>query len=505
MATKDHLTNPLKPARIFSLGVAATIIMATPLQLAAAPTPEPKSDQQESVKTAFPTLDILPEGSILRRVRLPRYDKDFVSISLLTAETLTVLDKERIDGLGITIRLYAKDGSTDVRTKMRHAIYNQKLSTLHASEAVLIQGKSYIANGTGMVFDWKSNRGLLLGPVRTKFTRTTPNKSTTMQFTPLHPSLSTAKSLIALTGMSTSLMATPPAKLTPAQIAEFEHLSQPMKEHIEQQQQQTRRILNEDDRLNTKADSDMGPFLKSIGQASLLVQTPAAPKKDAATPIAADQKVPGAKPPIVETLKVTCDGGLYFDTDTGILAYLKNVRLTEPRFTLTCTDELKVFLDKKPDENPAPKKPSEKAGEKPADPAATAEAPKQAPAAPKKEDAKKDDGMGNFGNIKRISATGKVKVTRKDDKGKLFIATAEKASYDGKTGEMILRGGLPRLQLGPNEYLQALAPGQYIRILGNGKFITEGKWEMKKIVKADKPKKKPAAKKKTTTKKPASR
>lgn len=473
MAATHRPAPTLHPARTLRAAAAAWAL-AIPAQLPAQPQTQP--EEEHSVKSAFPTLDILPEGSILRRVRLPRYDKDFVPVSLLTAETLTVLDKERIDGLGITIHLYAKDGSVNARTKMRHAIYNQKRSTLHASEAVLIQGKNYTANGTGLVFDWKHNRGLLFGPVKTKFTRVTPAPSSAMHIP--RPTASLAGSLVALTGMSTSLIAVPPAKLTPAQIAEMEQLSRPIGPQVESYQRQTRLSLDEDDRLSAKADAAMAPFLKSIGQASLLVQNTPAEKEEPAAPSAAP------KAPAEETLKVTCDGGLYFDSDTGILAYLKNVRLTEPRFTLSCTDELKVFLDKKqPDE----KKPGAQPGDNPEPAKPSPAAPGQAPA--KKDEAKKNDGLGNFGDIKRIIATGKVRVTRKDDQGKLFIATAEQASYDAKSGEMILRGGLPRLQLSANQYLQSNAPGQHIRILGNGKFITEGKWTMVTPTKVNKPRK----------------
>lgn len=128
-----------------------------------------KKDDEAKNKTAFPTLDILPEGSMLLRVRLPRYDKDFNPLSLLAADKLTVLDRNRIEAEGVSIEMYNKDGSLQARTKMSHAIYNQLDSSLVAKEAIYIQGEGFRASGTGLILDWKTGRGFLVGPASTKF------------------------------------------------------------------------------------------------------------------------------------------------------------------------------------------------------------------------------------------------------------------------------------------------------------------------------------------------
>lgn len=456
--------------------IGAGILALTSISSLSAEKDQQKEGEEEPIKGAFPSLDILPEGSILRRVRLPRYNKDFIPTSLLTADTMTVLDKQRIEGVGITINLYAEDRSLNARTKMRHAIYNQKNSTLHANEAIFIEGKGYRASGIGMIFDWKNNRGLLLGPVNTEFKRTLPPKTTSMKLQPSPaPRHAIAGSLMILTSLSTSTMAEPPAKLTPAQLEEFDRLAQPVSESIALEQEETRATLKADEQRNQKAIASMAPFLKSVDQGGLLISTTdTKPAAEAPKPEPKKTTTPKKKEPVVQTLKVTCDGGLYFDTDTGILAYLKNINLTEARFNLTCTDELKIFLEKKPEPKKEPKKKDDQKTDK------TAEAPTQKEAVKKdtsKKEKKKDD-LAKFGDLERIIATGKVKLTRKDEEGRTFIATAESASYNAKTGEMILKGGKPRLQLGPNQFLQSLAPGQWIRILRNGKFITEGKWTM---------------------------
>jgi hypothetical protein len=177
---------------------------------------------------------------------------------------------------------------------------------------------------------------------------------------------------------------------------------------------------------------------------------------------------------------VECDGGIYFDSDSGVLAYLKNIRLTDTRFKLSCSDELKVILDQKPAKPDPSKKstsPAKKNTAKETKNTNTSHSPQPtnpADLANKKENSP----TAAFGDVKRIIAIGQVKMISKDENGKTFIATAETASYDAKTGEMILRGGLPRIQYGPNQYLQSKAPGQYIRMLKNGKLVTTGKWAM---------------------------
>ena len=127
---------------------------------------------------------------------------------------------------------------------------------------------------------------------------------------------------------------------------------------------------------------------------------------------------------------------------------------------------MKVFLDKKEEKSEKPKK----------------EAPKE----DKKKEEDSDDLLSkfdSFGKPSRIIATGNVEFKGRGKDGKLVIATAEKASYDAKSEEMILSGGRPRIQVGANQYLQSQAPGQYIRILKSGKFITDkGKWVLEAAI-----------------------
>ena len=448
----------------------------------------------EEAKSAFPSLDILPEGSILQRVRLPRYDKDFNPSSLLKADKLTVVDSSKIDGENVTIELYEKTGKVQAHVEMSHAIYDQKDSTLHANESITVHGESFEASGKGLVFHWHSKRGFLLGPATTEFTLNPPQPSTAMQLKSNHSSPTRALTGVLITTLTTTLttsaIAEPPARLTETQLTELDQLVQTSEDVIQHKQAETTQILEEEKQEVASADKDMGTFLKGIGQGSLLVKNTAAPQVNPPSkkptqaqddPQAKDdsqgKKDATTEPP--QLLKVECDGGLYFDTDTGILAYLKNVRLTETRFKLSCSQELKVFLDQKPeDPQQNEKNKTDGASMDPPEDSPKASPGIEAPKTEKVEEKKEESLAKSFGDLKRIVAIGQVRVVSKDEKGKIFIATAETASYDAKTGEMILRGGLPRIQYGPNQYLASQAPGQYIRMLKNGKLVTTGKWAM---------------------------
>ena len=67
-----------------------------------------KQGSSKKSRGAFPTLSVLPEGSILRRVRLIRYDDDFKATSMLAANQLIVRDRNIIEAEDANIELYTQ-------------------------------------------------------------------------------------------------------------------------------------------------------------------------------------------------------------------------------------------------------------------------------------------------------------------------------------------------------------------------------------------------------------
>jgi lipopolysaccharide export system protein LptA len=157
---------------------------------------------------------------------------------------------------------------------------------------------------------------------------------------------------------------------------------------------------------------------------------------------------PEAKPfevdPSPDDTVITCEGGMYFDSDEGVLVYLKNVKVADPRFNLSGAEQLKVFFDKKP----------EKEG-------------------------KAQAGPGNFGDVKKLVANGAVRILQKGVGGKEPVeASGGLLTYNIKSGEIIISERFPWVRQGAF-VARAKEPNLTLRLLNNGSFSTQGNWEMR--------------------------
>jgi lipopolysaccharide export system protein LptA len=159
---------------------------------------------------------------------------------------------------------------------------------------------------------------------------------------------------------------------------------------------------------------------------------------------------------------INSSGGMYFDADAGVLVYLKDVTVNDPRYNLTGADELKIFFAKKPVE---PKK--EDAAPAPGNPTAA-----------------KDPGLGDdidakFGDVERIVATGAVVLDQKAAPGKEPLkASGRIFTYNLKDGVVIISRGFPWFTQGTT-YMRAKEENLSLKIFPKtGSFTTEGNWEM---------------------------
>ena len=179
----------------------------------------------------------------------------------------------------------------------------------------------------------------------------------------------------------------------------------------------------------------------------------------AGLPVTAEEAAPATKPPEPKPgpgdTVINCEGGMYFDPEEGVLVYLKNVTVRDPRFDLSGASELKIYLAKKnatesgngDSEIPVPEK-------------------------------AKGIG-GSFGDPERIIATGAVVIEQKAADGKDPIkASAALFSYNIKQDEIVLSGGYPWFTQGP-QALRAKQPNQSVRISPKtGELRTDGgEWQ----------------------------
>ena len=203
--------------------------------------------------------------------------------------------------------------------------------------------------------------------------------------------------------------------------------------------------LASDLEASNTANAPAQAFLKQaeLISATSSGNTPAAP---AAAPL-------DVKPGPTDTL-IACDGGMYFDADQGVFVYLKNVRVNDPRFTLTGANELKIFLAKKPEDKSA-KKP-EGQDLNPASESVLTSAMSSASSPPAR------------------SASSR----RKPNRGRKPVeASGAIFTYHPDTGEIVLSGGYPWVKQGTT-FMRAKEPNLILRIQKYGSFVTEGNWDM---------------------------
>lgn len=238
-----------------------------------------------------------------------------------------------------------------------------------------------------------------------------------------------------------SLHAATPPPITAADIAELDAAAASKAPEMAARAAELRGRIAKDEADAAAAGASAAAFMVVAGEPP--------PAEEKSTPAV---KSPELNPGPNDTL-ITCDGGLYMDPEAGVLVYLKNVVIKDPRFNLSGANEVKIFLAKKappaaPDpQNPAPPKPD-----------------------------KPDSG---FGDPERIVASGAIVIDQKGVDGKSPIkASAALFSYDIKEDIIVLSGGQPWFVQGSNA-LRAKGANQSVRISPkSGELRTDGgAWE----------------------------
>lgn len=381
--------------------------------------------------TVSPALDLLPEGSTLRDVRIPRYDERKRPSALLRAGLLRVVSEENVSGEGVELVIFSAKGAQRLRAHTDRASYLVSKGILEAHRELTITGDGFRATGSRALFQLDSRRGFLHGPVDTTFTLD-PGKSLSaaMVADPLSTILALAFLLVSA-----------PEPLTRAELDRNTAMTSSLAEVYLSEVAPTRQMITKSDQLARLVDVGMRSFVEEVRQPALL-------RPGGTVTIQAEPPKPNPG-----GIHVTCDGGMYFDAEKGHVVYLKNIHVREPRFTLECEDELKIILKRREKREEAD------------DPAGGAD------------ERENLSGPDAFGDVQNIIAAGKVRVVRKDPGGKDVVATAETATYDAESGDIILQGGFPTVKQGKN-FIRAREPGLYIRLYANGHAYCEpGKWE----------------------------
>ncbi len=381
----------------------------------------------------IPAVSLLPDGSKLHGVMLPRYDENQRLSAVLKADVMTLVTDQQISGDQVTIAFYNADQSPRARVEMKNALLDQASGLLEAGGGVTLRGDRIEAEGAGLIYQMEKAKGFLRGPAET---RIRANTETTMT----QPHLPT-RTVVALAGAAVlaAASAEPPTAQAEAEKSAIAAQATSAAPAHAKATEAARNSLRAELAAAAQATQAAAEFVEEAGIAAngsgeSAIQPPAEPLK----------VNPGPQDTVVN-----CDGGMYFDADAGLFVYLKNVRVNDPRFALSGANELKIHLAKKPE-----------------------------PADQKVENDKRVFGSG-FGDVERVVATGAIRILQKQPQaGKEPIeASGAIFTYHPKTGEIVLTGGYPWVKQGAN-FMRAKDPQLSLRIQKNGSFVTQGNWDM---------------------------
>ncbi len=132
--------------------------------------------QDAVAKHEFPGLQLLPPGSKVKGISLPRYENHRVS-ALLVAKLMEIATRSDVRFTGIEANLYAENGETTTIT-CPQAEYSFRTSIVNATAETEVDSTRFSARGAGVTFSTATNIGFLKGPVHTTVKNSAFNKET---------------------------------------------------------------------------------------------------------------------------------------------------------------------------------------------------------------------------------------------------------------------------------------------------------------------------------------
>lgn len=118
-------------------------------------------------KNKLPAISLLPDGSQLKGVMLPRYDENRKLIGVLKAKAMTLVNSQTVAGDAVSIEFFNDDQSPRGRIDLIKATFFQEKGLISATENVSLKSDRLTANGSGLYYTFGQGRGYLTGPVTT--------------------------------------------------------------------------------------------------------------------------------------------------------------------------------------------------------------------------------------------------------------------------------------------------------------------------------------------------
>ena len=424
--------------------------------------------EKEAPRT-LPAMKILPVGSTLHDLRIPRFNKDYETTSVLIAKQMDILAAHEVKGTNVDITVY-KDNQPQATTHLDTAFFQDDSGIIHSLENLTISGESFDIAAQGLILHWGNRTGFLLGKTQTLFYPDRDKKMISPVSKPLNKkSLAAVKPKLkpkaSLPSVKPKALATAvvtfPTLLSAEELTNIDSLAASSTPQIQQVDLQARKDIQ---KMEHVADSITQSKKILHSQLVTTIGVELTPASAAVPLIPKPEKVP---------VTVNCEKGMYFDAISGTIVYQKDVVVIHPKYKLTCSDELKIILKEKPKSDKSDK--SDK----------SAKPDKNEKSKEKNSEQKSGNtvtpntkSLARFSGLSKAIATGNVVIRSKDKDGKLIITHSDIATYDGETGIMILRGDKPTVQQG-DTIARILSDTGYIKILPNMSVRIEGRHEIK--------------------------
>lgn len=363
-------------------------------------------------------MRFLPNGTSLNNVSVPVFNDKGEPTTMLKAERVTVADKKKgeVDIFKAVVEIL--DETDPLFIHMEKGRYFRNKNLISSENPVRIFKSNLEVTGTGAYFDLVSQEVFIHGPSKTTYLEE-----------------EVAALMVKQLGL---LMAIPPhlnVELTGEEKQKLQLVEQKGGGTAETIVSEDKTQAKESKQANVKAgksDRKLEKFVaKAGGELEKLEEKAVEAPKNRAIP--------------TEALVITNSGGTYFDAENNVLVYLKDVVVENSEMHLTCSKDLKVFLE-----------PKNKGGEK------------------ESEEGSAIGGMGAL-DMKELLATGDVVITYKQKEGKPpLIATGGSAFYKMEKEEVLIKGGYPKLSQGQSSS-EALETGMWVKLSRRGAVWSKGK------------------------------
>lgn len=121
----------------------------------------------DEVGKKFKAMALLPDGSELKDVIVPRYDKEHHLIGVLKAGAMTLVNTAEVAGRTISVEFFNPDQTPRGRIDLKQATFYPKKDLLVAKERVEMKSDRISASGDGLYYSLAAGKAFLSGRVVT--------------------------------------------------------------------------------------------------------------------------------------------------------------------------------------------------------------------------------------------------------------------------------------------------------------------------------------------------